>query len=86
MSKEVKQKEDTLIQVWNRLNSLWSHEQDGSFLYPIPKEFQNDPYNKKLTERRKRSGNESILFDIVFNEIAHKIKKSVSPERHKELN
>jgi hypothetical protein len=77
--------EDTLIKVWNRLEEMWLHHQDGSDFCPITKVYLNDKWNSKLAARRKSFGNDAIFFDILFNEIQHTIKDAVSKERHKEL-
>lgn len=84
MNGDIKQKDDALIKLWNRLEGMWFHDNDGSTFVPVPKEFQNY-YDPKLLEKQKKYGNESLLFDIVFNEIRHDIEKAVSQHRRKEL-
>lgn len=85
MNGDIKQKDDALIKLWNRLEGMWFHDNDGSSFYPVPKEFKDNAWSKLLDAKRKKYGNESILFDIVFNEIRHDIEKAVSQHRRKEL-
>ena len=77
-------KDEALIKVWNRLNGLWYHHQDGSDFFPIEKGFLDKGFSRQV-DRIKQRGEISILFDIVFNEIQHVISDAVSPERRKEL-
>ena len=78
-----KKQEDTLIKVWNRLEDMWCHHQDGSDFLPISKKYLGDPFSKEVLKERKERGNESILFDIIFNEI-NLISKQFCPiERYR---
>ena len=79
-----KKQEDTLIKIWNRLEGMWFHHQDGSDCVPVPKRFK-DAFDPEYNKWQKKWGNESMIFDIVFNEIAHDIRTAISKERHKEL-
>lgn len=86
MDERSKRREEALIQVWNKLEGMWMHDNDGSAFFPVPKEFKDDCWNPKLVERRKKYGDNSILFDIIFNEIRPLITKHVSPLRQKDLH
>lgn len=68
--------EDALIEIWNRLEGMWLHHQDGSDFCPV------QPNKVQYKGRTK----ESIHFDILFNEIAPKIRKTISVSRQKELH
>jgi len=81
----MKSQEQTLIDVWNKLEGIWLHHQDGSDCFPVPERF-GDGRNEKYKEWKKKYGNDSLIFDIVFNEIRHQIKDSIPEDRHKELN
>jgi hypothetical protein len=85
MHEQSKRREDALIQVWNRLEGMWEHSHDGSFFSPakfLPNNLANlDKNNKQI----KSYGAESVLLDIVFNEIKPLIAKHISPLRKKDL-
>jgi hypothetical protein len=82
----MKSQEDTLIEVWNRLEGMWHHHQDGSDFFPVTKEHLDKPYSQEMNDKRCRAGNESIYFDILFNEIQHKIRGVIPTGRQKELS
>jgi hypothetical protein len=86
MNEQSKRREEALIQVWNRLEGMWKHHQDGSDFSP-DKFLPNNLTNLALNNQQiKDYGKESVLFDIVFNEIQNLIAKNVSPLRKRDLN
>jgi hypothetical protein len=78
------ERDEKLIAIWKRLDGMWFHHQDGSDLVPVPKRFK-DAFSPEYQEYRKKWGNESMVFDIIFNEVLHDIESLISKNRHKDL-
>ena len=81
-------RDDALIEVWNRLAGMWSHDQDGSAFCPcgMQQDLPDHIAPKSLKDYISTLNNEAKLFAIVFNELQHTIKDAVSPERQDELH
>ena len=81
-------RDDALIEVWNRLDGMWSHHQDGSEFMPrvMEQDLPDGVVAKPLKEYVAGQDDISKLFKIVFNELQDTIKDAVSPERRKELH
>ena len=101
MKTEIELKEEALIKVWNILDNMWGHHGDGSDLWPVPMKFRDEglyttDYDGLIAARNfykdkcnhpdvNHTVNESLVFDIVFNEIKHIVRNNVSKENQKLL-
>jgi predicted GH43/DUF377 family glycosyl hydrolase len=82
----MKTDQDVLIEVWNRLEGMWMHDNDGSSFFPKKFDDKYSENSEQNHEQIRSRGNISVLFDIIFNEIQKKIRAQIPPERQKELN
>jgi hypothetical protein len=71
--------EDTLIKIYNRLDGIWGHHQDGSDFMPALT--GEKYYSQRNQEYIKNYGEQSVLFNIIFNEILPEINKAIPPEK-----
>lgn len=71
--------EELLIKIYHRLDDMWFHHQDGSDFMPA---LTGETYSSQRNQAYIKSyGEQSVLFNIVFNEILPEIKKALPPEK-----
>ena len=71
--------EETLIKIYHRLDGMWGHHQDGSDFIPT---LTDETYSSQRNQEYiKNYGEQSVLFNIVFNEILPEIKKAIPSEK-----
>lgn len=78
--------QQALVNVWNRLDGMWSHEQDGSFFAPVSKTEESD---KRVADRLRMEPHElkvMKLFAIVHQELKDVISNSLPKPMRSKMN